>query len=171
MKNLLLSLFLFIGTFSLFSQTATPHYVVVDDAQAEITMLNSRNQEMERASAVLEDENRSLEAEIISGEKFIIRANAMIDQISASAGELYTLMQSVRDPATKRDLQERINANRQSRYDLENRKRRENETINQARGQIESNRRKIAVNRVRGNANDQRNEFLQACIDLSISEN
>ncbi len=171
MKNLFLLLFLFIGTFSLFSQTPAPHYVVIDDAQAEIATLNSRNQEMERASAVLEDENRSLEAAIISSEEFIVRADAIIDQLSSSAGELYTVIQTVRDPVTKRDLQERINANRQSRYDLENRKRRENEIINRARGQIESNRRKIAVNRVRGNANDQRNGFLQACIDLSISEN
>jgi hypothetical protein len=64
-----------------------------------------------------------------------------------------------------------MDANRKSRYDLENRKRRENEAINQAREQIENNRKKIAVNRVRGNANDQRVEFLQACIDLSINEN
>lgn len=171
MKSLLLPLLLIISAVSLFSQTPEPHYVVIDDAKAEIAILNSQNQEMERASALLEDENRSLEAAIISSEEFIVRADAMIDQLSSSAGELYTLMQTVRDPDTKRDLQERINANRQSRYDLENRKRRENEAINLARGQIESNRRKIAVNRVRRNANDQRNGFLQACIDLSISEN
>ncbi len=172
MKYLLLILFfLWVGTFSLISQIPAPHYVVIDDAKAEITMLSSRNQEMERASAVLGNENRNLEEEIIRSEEFIVRANAIIDQLSASAGELYTLMQTNRDSNTKRDLLERVNANRQSRYDLENRKRRENETINQARVQIEGNRKKIAVNRVRGNANDQWNEFLQACIDLSISEN
>jgi len=172
MKSLSLALlFMCAGVFSLFSQTPEPHYVVIDDAETEINMLKSRNQEMESASSVLEEENRNLEAEIIRSEEFIVLADQMIDQLSASAGELYTLMQSVNEPVTRRDLQDRMNANRQSRYDLENRKRRENEAINQARGQIEINRKKIAVNRVRGNANDQRSEFLQACIDLSISEN
>jgi len=159
------------GAVSLFSQTPTPHYVIIDDARDEIALLNSRNDEMELNSTVLEEENRTLEAAIIRSEEFIVQADAMIDQLSASAGELYTLMQTVNDPVTKRDLQERMDANRQSRYDLENRKRRENEAINQAREQIENNRKKIAVNRVRGNANDQRVEFLQACIDLSINEN
>jgi len=169
--SVLLLLFSCVGTGFLFSQTPTPHYVVIDDAQSEIQMLSSRNREMEKSSTLLEEENRSLEAEIIKSEQFIIQANAIIDQLSASAGELYTLMQTINDTDTKRDLQERTNANRQSRYDLESRKRRENEAINLAREQIENNRRSIAVNRVRGNANDQRSEFLQACIDLSISEN
>jgi hypothetical protein len=145
--------------------------VVIDDAREEIALLDSRNEEMELNSTELEEENRNLEAAIIRSEEFIVQADAMIDQLSASAGELYTLMQTVNDPVTKRDLQERMDANRKSRYDLENRKRRENEAINQAREQIENNRKKIAVNRVRGNANDQRVEFLQACIDLSINEN
>ncbi|MCK5737041.1 MAG: hypothetical protein KAH21_11210 [Spirochaetaceae bacterium] len=160
-----------VGVVSLFSQVPTPHYVVIDDAQAEITMLESRNREMESGSSVFEEENRNLDSEILNSEEFIVRADTMIDQLSASAGELYTLMQSISDSETKRDLQDRMDANRKSRYDLENRKRRENEIINQAREQIENNRKKIAVNRVRGKANDQRSEFLQACIDLSISEN
>lgn len=171
MKHMFLLFFVFAVAVNLFSQTPEPHYVVIDDAREEIDMLSTRNKEMERSSSALEEENRDLEAQIIKGEEFIVQANAMIDQLSASAGELYTLLQTVNDPDTKRELQDRMTANRQSRYDLENRKRRENELISTARSRIESNRKKIAVNSVRGNANDQRIEFLQACIDLSINEN
>ena len=159
------------GALSLFAQTHTPHYVVIDDAQAEISILGSHNQDMERASRTLEEENRKLEDEIIRSEGLIIQADEMIDRLSASAGEIYTLMQSVNDPDTRRELQSRMDDNRKSRYDLENRKRRENEGINRARDQIENNRKLIAVNRVRAKANDQRIEYLQACIDLSVNEN
>lgn len=159
------------GAFSLFAQTHTPHYVVIDDAQAEISILGSHNQRMGGASSTLEEVNRKLVDEIIRSEGLIIRADEMIDRLSASAGEIYTLMQSVNDPDTRRELQSRMDDNRKSRYDLENRKRRENEAINRARDQIENNRKLIAVNRVRAKANDQRIEYLQACIDLSVNEN
>ncbi len=172
MKNSLIFLLLFCTTaLPLLAQTPTPHYVVIDDAQAEISLLDSRNQDMERSNSVLEGENHGLGEEIVRSEGFIVQANEIIDRLSASAGEIYTLLQSISDPDTRRELQARMDANRQSRYDLENRKRRENEAINRARDKIENNRKMIAVNHVRANANDQRGEFLQACIDLSINEN
>jgi len=149
----------------------TPHFVVVDDAQTEIEELQDRNADMARQSQVLEEQNRGLNDEIARSEEFIVQADDMIDRLSASAGEIYTVMQSAVDPAARRQLQQRMDENRQSRYDLENRKRRENEVITQAQEQIETNRKMIAVNRVRTKANDQRIEYLQACIDLSIDEN
>lgn len=164
-------LVLFSGILYLNAQTPTPHYVVIDDALAEISLLESRNQEMAGANALLEEENRKLEEEIVLSEEFLILADEMIDRLSGSAGEIYTLMQSINDAETRRELQNRMDENRQSRYDLENRKRRENETITRARGRIEENRKLIAVNRVRSKANDQRGEYLQACIDLSENEN
>ena len=172
MKRLIIFCFLILsGTLSLFAQTFTPHYVVIDDAQAEISILESRNQEMEGASGILEGEYRKLEDEVIRSEGFIVQADNMINQLSASAGEIYTVMQTVNDIETRRELQSRLDDNRLSRYDLENRKRRENEAINRARDQIELKRRLIAVNRVRTKANDQRIEYLKACIDLSVNEN
>lgn len=164
-------IFLFTGILTLNAQTPTPHYVVINDARAEITMLENRNREMVEANAILDEENRTLEGEIVQSEGFIVLADQMIDRLSASAGELYTLMQSISDGETRRELQNRMDENRRSRYDLENRKRRENEAITRARGNIENNRKLIAVNRVRSKANDQRAEYLQACIDLSVSEN
>lgn len=164
-------IFIFTGILTLNAQTPTPHYVVINDARAEIASLESRNQEMTQSSDVLEEENRKLEDVIIQSEGFIVLADEMIDRLSASAGELYTLMQSINDSETRRELQTRMDDNRRSRYDLENRKRRENEAITRARDKIENNRKLIAVNRVRTKANDQRGEYLQACIDLSVSEN
>lgn len=172
MKNCLVyTLFFLTGILTLNAQTPTPHYVDINDAEVEISMLESRNQEMAQAAAILDDENRQLEDEIVQGEGFIVLADQMIDRLSASAGELYTLMQSISDGETRRELQTRMDENRRSRYDLENRKRRENEAITRARDKIETNRKHIAVNRVRSKANDQRGEYLQACIDLSVSEN
>lgn len=164
-------IFIFTGILTLNAQTPTPHYVVINDARAEIASLESRNQEMTQSNDVLEEENRKLEDVIIQSEGFIVLADEMIDRLSASAGELYTLMQSINDSETRRELQTRMDDNRRSRYDLENRKRRENEAITRARDKIENNRKLIAVNRVRTKANDQRGEYLQACIDLSVSEN
>lgn len=164
-------LFLFAGILTLNAQTPTPHYVVINDAREEIGMLDGRNQEMSQYNAVLDEENRNLEDEIIQSEDFIVLADEMIDRLSGSAGELYTLLQTITDTETRRELQARMDENRQSRYDLENRKRRENEAITQARDKIENNRKLIAVNRVRTKANNQRSEYLQACIDLSVSEN
>jgi hypothetical protein len=169
--SLFFVLFLFTGILYLNAQTPTPHYVVIDDAQAEISLLESRNQEMSSANSLLENENRKLEEEIVLSEEFIVLADEMIDRLSGSAGEIYTLMQTINDADTRRELQNRMDENRQSRYDLENRKRRENETITRARDRIEDNRKLIAVNRVRSKANDQRSEYLQACIDLSVNEN
>jgi vacuolar-type H+-ATPase subunit I/STV1 len=169
--SLILVILVCSGVLALNAQTPTPHYVVIDDAQAEITLLESRNQEMSRANSVLEVENQNLEDEIIGSEEFIVQADEMIDRLSVSAGEIYTLMQSINDNETRRELQSRMDDNRQSRYDLENRKRRENETINRARDKIENNRKLIAVNRVRSKANDQRGGYLNACIDLSVNDN
>jgi hypothetical protein len=169
--NLILVALVCSGALALNAQTPTPHYVVIDDAQAEISLLDSRNQEMAGANSALEVENQNLEDEIIRSEEFIVEADEMIDRLSASAGEIYTLMQSIYDNETRRELQRRMDDNRRSRYDLENRKRRENETITRARNKIENNRKQIAVNRVRSKANDQRGGYLQACIDLSVSDN
>jgi len=167
----ILALPVLLGLMAAAAAGQTPHFVVVDDAQTEIEELQDRNADMARQSQVLEEQNRGLNDEIARSEEFIVQADDMIDRLSASAGEIYTVMQSAVDPAARRQLQQRMDENRQSRYDLENRKRRENEVITQAQEQIETNRKMIAVNRVRTKANDQRIEYLQACIDLSIDEN
>jgi len=167
----ILALPVLLGLMAAAAAGQTPHFVVVDDAQTEIEELQDRNADMARQSQVLEEQNRGLNDEIARSEEFIVQADDMIDRLSASAGEIYTVMQSAVDPAARRQLQQRMDENRQSRYDLENRKRRGNEAITQAQEQIETNRKMIAVNRVRTKANDQRIEYLQACIDLSIDEN
>ena len=149
----------------------SPHFVVVDEAENEIAELESRNRELAQRSQTLDAENSALEAEIRRSQEFIILADDMVDRLSASAGEIYTLTQSVVDPETRRELQSRMDDNRRSRYELESRKRRENEAITRAEEQIDNNRKMIAVNRVRSRANEQRIEYLRACIDLSISEN
>ena len=149
----------------------TPHFVVVDEAQKEITELENRNVEMASDSGKLEEDNRRLEGQISLSEDFNIQADDMIDRLSTSAGEIYTLMQSIVDPETRRELQNRMEENRQSRYDLENRKRQENEAIARAQERIKNNSRMVAINRVRTKANDQRIKYLQACIDLSVNEN
>jgi hypothetical protein len=168
--SLILIALVYSGALTLNAQTPTPHYVVIDDAQAEMSFLGSGNQEMARANSVLEDENQNLENEMASSEEFIVQADEMIDRLSASAGEIYTLMQSLNENETRRELQSRMDENRQSRYDLENRKHRENEAITRAGNKIENNRKLIAANRIRSKANDQRGAYLQACIDLSVNE-
>ena len=172
MKHLFFVFPLYVGIVAaLSSQTPTPHFVVVEETEIEIAELEDRNREMEERNAELETENAGLEVEIRRSREFIVLADDMVDRLSASAGEIYTLMQSVVDPETRRELQTRMEENRRSRYELENRKRRENEAITRAESRMDSNRKSIAVNRVRTRANEQRIEYLQACIDLSVSEN
>jgi hypothetical protein len=168
--SLILVALVYSGALTLNAQTPTPHYVVIDDAQAEISLLESRNQEMARSNSVLEDENQNLENEIVSSEEFNVQADEMIDRLSASAGEIYSLMQSLDENETRRELQSRMDDNRQSKYDLENRKRRENEAIIRAGNNIENNRKLISANRIRLKANDQRVAYLHECIDLSVDE-
>jgi hypothetical protein len=173
MKRCLIPIALFyVAVFPAAAQmTPTPRFVVIDDAQEEIAELENRNAEMAAANLGLEEDIRGLEEQISLSEGFNLQADDMIDRLSASAGEIYTLMQSIVDPETRRELQNRMEENRRSRYDLENRKRRENESVARAQERIENNRRMMAINRVRSKANDQRIEYLQACIDLSVSEN
>ena len=156
---------------SLWAQTADPKYVVIAEAEAEIAKLTNLNGEMAARNAELEGENRTMREDIARRRAFIIQADDMIDRLSASAGEVYTSLQSVVDTETRRELNSRRDDIRQSRYDLENRKRQENEAIARSNAKIDNNRKIIAVNRVRTTSNDQRIQYLQACIDLSNSEN
>ncbi len=155
----------------LYSQTATPHYVVVDDAQAEISQLERMNSDMVEANNVLEQQNTELNDDINVSEEFIVLADDMIGKLSASAGELYTALQSVPEGDSRWELQNKMDENRQSRYDLENRKRKEYEAISRANNQIDSNRKMIAVSEVRATSNNARIGYLDACIALSLNEN
>lgn len=172
MKRILFILAFFFGiSASLASQTPVPHYVVVEEAENKIAELELNNQEMAQQNDELDSESRNLEMEIEKSREFIVLADDMVDRLSASAGEIYTLLQSVIDPEVRKELQNRMEENRRSRYELENRKRRENEAITRAENQIDNNRKMIAVNRVRTRTNEQSIEYLRGCIELSISEN
>lgn len=153
------------------AQNVRPKYVVIAEAEAEIGDLRNLNAEMAARNAELEEENQTMNADIARRRDFIVQADGMIDRLSASAGEIYTSLQSVVDTETRRELRRRMEDNRRSRYDLENRKRQENEAIGRSNARIDNNRKVLAVNRVRTRANDQRIQYLQACIDLSSSEN
>lgn len=153
------------------AQNVRPKYVVIAEAEAEIGDLRNLNAEMAARNAELEEENQTMNADIARRRDFIVQADGIIDRLSASAGEIYTSLQSVVDTETRRELRSRMEDNRRSRYDLENRKRQENEAIGRSNARIDNNRKVLAVNRVRTRANDQRIQYLQACIDLSSSEN
>lgn len=153
------------------AQNIRPQYVVIAEAEAEIGDLRNLNAEMAARNAELEEENQTMNADIARRRDFIVQADGIIDRLSASAGEIYTSLQSVVDTETRRELRSRMEDNRRSRYDLENRKRQENEAIGRSNARIDNNRKVLAVNRVRTRANDQRIQYLQACIDLSSSEN
>lgn len=153
------------------AQNVRPKYVVIAEAEAEIGDLRNLNAEMAARNAELEKENQTMNADIARRRDFIVQADGIIDRLSASAGEIYTSLQSVVDTETRRELRSRMEDNRRSRYDLENRKRQENEAIGRSNARIDNNRKVLAVNRVRTRANDQRIQYLQACIDLSSSEN
>lgn len=153
------------------AQNVRPKYVVIAEAEAEIGDLRNLNAEMAARNAELEEENQTMNADIARRRDFIVQADGIIDRLSASAGEIYTSLQSVVDTETRRELRRRMEDNRRSRYDLENRKRQENEAIGRSNARIDNNRKVLAVNRVRTRANDQRIQYLQACIDLSSSEN
>ena len=153
------------------AQNVRPKYVVIAEAEAEIGDLRNLNAEMAARNAELEEENQTMNADIARRRDFIVQADEIIDRLSASAGEIYTSLQSVVDTETRRELRRRMEDNRRSRYDLENRKRQENEAIGRSNARIDNNRKVLAVNRVRTRANDQRIQYLQACIDLSSSEN
>lgn len=153
------------------AQNVRPKYVVIAEADAEIGDLRNLNAEMAARNAELEEENQTMNADIARRRDFIVQADGIIDRLSASAGEIYTSLQSVVDTETRRELRRRMEDNRRSRYDLENRKRQENEAIGRSNARIDNNRKVLAVNRVRTRANDQRIQYLQACIDLSSSEN
>ena len=153
------------------AQNVRPQYVVIAEAEAEIGDLRDLNAEMAARNAELEEENQTMNADIARRRDFIVQADGIIDRLSASAGEIYTSLQSVVDTETRRELRRRMEDNRRSRYDLENRKRQENEAIGRSNARIDNNRKVLAVNRVRTRANDQRSQYLQACIDLSSSEN
>ena len=153
------------------AQNVRPKYVVIAEADAEIGDLRNLNAEMAARNAELEEENQTMNADIARRRDFIVQADGIIDRLSASAGEIYTSLQSVVDTETRRELRRRMEDNRRSRYDLENRKRQENEAIDRSNARIDNNRKVLAVNRVRTRANDQRIQYLQACIDLSSSEN
>ncbi len=170
-RIILLFAFLAVVCASLASQSQVPHYVVVTEAESEINELEENNRSMAQRNSELDAESSNLENEIEKSREFIVLADDMADRLSASAGEIYTLMQSVVDPQVHKELQNRMEENRRSRYELENRKRRENEAITRAENQIDNNRKMVAVNRVKTRNNEQRIEYLRACIELSLNEN
>lgn len=166
----ILSVFLFF-TVSLSAQIAEPHYVVIADADAEIERLQAENEEMVHTSDSLEQQNSQLDDEIAESQDFIVKADDMIEKIVAARGPVWTALQTVNDPETRRDLIQKMEDLRQSQYDLENYKRREYEAISKANGQIDTNRKMIAVNRVRTNSNDQRIQYLGSCRAYTLNEN
>ena len=171
-KYLILTvLCLLVAAVPVFSQTAEPHYVVLDEARAEIGRLEQDNRVMSQVNETLARENTSLENQISGSREFIVRIEQMIDRIISAKGPIYTALQTVNDPETKRELQDKMNDLRESEYQLEKTKRQEYESISRANDLMESNRRMIAVNNVRTNSNEQRIVFLTACVDYTMNEN
>ncbi len=155
-----------------FSQTvAEPHYVVLDDALAEIERLQADNEAMSGINATLQGQNDQLEIEIAESRDFVIRLDEMIAKIVTAKGPIYTALQTVTDQGTKRELQNKMDDLRESEYQLEKTRRQEFESIRASNDLIETNRRMIAVNNVRSSSNEQRIEYLRACYEYTRDEN
>ncbi|MCG8453539.1 MAG: hypothetical protein MI717_10210 [Spirochaetales bacterium] len=168
MKRGFLLLGMLLVTASLVSaQEFIAHYVIIEDAQAEIAELEADNQRYEQMSVTFQEDIDRHQAVIDESEAFISRVDEVLPRISASAGQIYTVLQGVMNEDTRQQILDRVEENRKSRYELESKLRDEYQVIATATHHMENSKKRIAMNRVHIKANNQRIEYLRACIAYS----
>jgi len=158
----LLALFVFTGIVS--AQQQNLPYVDIDSANAEISSLQTNNQERSAQSDQLAQENDELAAAIQNDQQALVEIDPILARVDAELTELFAVNRTIVDEQMKDRSQEAIGRARTIKADLQRQMRTLTERITTARQQMERNREQIRINRRRIAENEERIMFLEAAI-------
>jgi len=145
-------------------------YVDIPTAQKEIDDLTTKNENMTTQNEEMKAENDELALANSDLEGLVREAYIVLEKLNDSAGELYTLFDTVNDADQKRQVNDKMIENRKMRYQLDNKKEEFLSTINDNKTTISNNNRYMSQNNYQIAQNERRIEILQASIELSQNE-
>ncbi|MBB6480494.1 hypothetical protein [Spirochaeta isovalerica] len=152
------------------SNITEPYCMDVDVAGREIDLLKERNSSLNEENGQYSSAVKTLESDVSNVFGLIARIESLMNTVISSGTDLYTLSTTLTDPEMKNELQKSIEENRQQKFDLENRLQDLNRKLSSLKEQIGVKKRYITVNNLNIRRNDDRIEFLKACIDLSTKD-
>ncbi|MBN2659550.1 MAG: hypothetical protein JXR86_21005, partial [Spirochaetales bacterium] len=152
------------------SDVTEPYCMDVDVAGREIDLLKERNIALNEENSQYGAAVDTLESDVSNVYSLIARIDSLLNTVISAGTDLYTLSTVLTDPEMKNELQKSIEENRQQKFDLENRLFDLNRKLSSLKDQIGVKKKYITVNHLNIRRNDDRIEFLKACIDLSTKD-